>query len=318
MDLIYANKNKEDLGVLKEYQFDLAYGADENNFELTVSINNNVCDDDYLIYIENTEYGGVIDSIEVNTKQKNIKYKGRTFHGLLDKKIISPNNGQAYYTVSGDLNTIIGNLITRLSLGTMFRASTETSRTISNYQFDRYITGYKGICKMLASVNYKLNMSYENGYVVLSAVPIVEYGDDEQIDSDRLNFEIQKTFNRVNHLICLGSGTLANRTVIHLYLNASGQVTTTQYYTGSEEICEVYDYPNAESSEELQKKGSEKLLGQDTNNIELTLGDNYFFDIGDKITVTEIVTNIEVTKVITKKIVTINNDIFKISYKVGE
>ena len=32
MDLIYANNQMEDIGVLLDYEFDLAFGSDENDF----------------------------------------------------------------------------------------------------------------------------------------------------------------------------------------------------------------------------------------------------------------------------------------------
>lgn len=318
MDLIYADKNRIDIGVLKDYNFDLAYGEDENNFELTVSTNNNVCTEDYLIYIENTEYGGIIDSVEVNTESKIIKYKGRTYHGLLDKKILSPNSGSDYLVLNGDLNTILSTIISRINLTSMFSASSKTTKTISNYKFDRYTTAYKGIKKMLFDSGYKLKMEYKNNKVELSAIPIVDYNEDSGLDSDRMNFNIQKTYNLVNHLICLGQGSLKDRQVIHLYLDRDGNISNSQVFTGIEEITEIYDYPNIESLEELTSKGKEKLLAQNTNSIELTLGDNYQFDIGDRITVTDIVTGIEVTRYITKKIVTINKDVLKINYSVGE
>lgn len=318
MDLIYADKNRVDIGVLKDYSFDLAYGSDENDFELSVSTSNNVCDEDFLIYIEHTEYGGIIDSIDVNTETKVVRYKGRTYHGLLDKKVLGPNSGQDYLVVSGDLNTIISSLITRVNLGTIFKGSTKTTKTISSYKFERYTTAYAGIKKMLLDNGYKLKMAYENGFVVLSAVPIVDYNDDTGLDSDRINFQIQKTYNLVNHLICLGAGNLKDRTVVHLYLDRNGNITTSQVFTGIEEIAEVYDYANAESVDDLTSKGKEKLLEQNTNSIQLTLGDGYDFDIGDKITVTDIVTGIEVTRHITKKIVTINKDILRINYSVGD
>lgn len=46
MDLIYTNVNREDVGVLKDYAFDLAFGSDENDFELTLDINQHCCDSD--------------------------------------------------------------------------------------------------------------------------------------------------------------------------------------------------------------------------------------------------------------------------------
>lgn len=317
MDLIYADANKNDIGVLKDYSFDLAYGSDENNFVLTVSTANNVCQEDYFIYIEGTEYGGIIDSVEVDTANKKIKYKGRTWHGILDKKIIEPESGQDYYTVNADLNAIITTLITRLSLTNLFKVSTETTKTAS-YQFQRYVSGYKGITKLLDDNGYKLSIEFSGGFIELSAQPITIYDEDSGLDSDRMSFKIQKTYNPINHLICLGSGTLKNRTVVHLYLDDNGNVSTIQTFTGIDEVTEVYDYPNAESTADLTVKGKERLLSQDTNSVNLKLREGYSFDIGDKVTVTDIVTGITVTRKIIKKIVTINKDVLRVDYSVGE
>ena len=38
MDLIYTNENREDVGVLFGYSFDLAFGIDENDFECKLSV----------------------------------------------------------------------------------------------------------------------------------------------------------------------------------------------------------------------------------------------------------------------------------------
>lgn len=317
MDLIYTDASRTDIGVLKDYKLDLAYGSGENDFELTVSTKNNVCKEDYFIYTEGTEYGGIIDSVEVDTKSQTVKYKGRSFHGILDSKIIIPNVGQDYLTSTGDLNTIIRTLITRISLGSLFKDVSGTTKTVT-YKFPRYISAYKGICKMLAENGYKLHMEYNDGEVELSAIPVIEYNEDTGLDSDRINFDIQQTYNRVNHLICLGQGELKDRTVVHLYLDRNGNISDDQVFTGLEEITEVFDYPNAESVEELTSKGKEHLLEQNTNSIDVTLGDKYEFDIGDVITVTDIITGVTVTRRIAKKIVTINNGIVKINYQVGE
>ena len=51
-DLIYANEDMEDIGVLMDCTMDLAIGADENNFELTVDAANHVCHAGYYVYIE--------------------------------------------------------------------------------------------------------------------------------------------------------------------------------------------------------------------------------------------------------------------------
>lgn len=83
MDLIYADENRIDLGVLQDYKFDLAYGESENDFECMVLLDNNPCQQDYILYIEGTEYGGIIDSIAPDPDNNKLAYKGRTWHGVL-------------------------------------------------------------------------------------------------------------------------------------------------------------------------------------------------------------------------------------------
>ena len=319
MDLIYTDKNKIDVGVMKDYSFDLAFGEDENNFQLSIASDNNVCEEDGLVYIEGTEYGGIIDAVEVYTAEKTINYKGRTWHGMLNTKIIQPDSGAAYYTVSGDANTILGTLITRLGLNGLFTASSASSGfTISPYSFKRYTGGYDGIIDMLQTVGAKLHIEWLNGVVQLSAVAAVDYGEDD-LSSDHIALHIQKTYNPVNHLICLGQGELAQRTVVHLYCDANGNISTTQTFTGMEEVANVFDFPNAESAEELQKEGKKKLKElNNSDEIEVSLDDAYEFDVGDKITADDNITGITVSSRVLKKIVTIDRNQFLINYKVGE
>lgn len=94
MDLIYMDERKRDIGVMKNFNLDLAYGEDENNFELTTVTGNNVCKSGFYIYAEGTDYGGIIDSIEVKTSSNSLSYKGRTWHGILGSKILEPDSGQ--------------------------------------------------------------------------------------------------------------------------------------------------------------------------------------------------------------------------------
>ena len=47
--------------------------------------------------------------------------------------------------------------------------------------------------------------------------------------------------------------------VVHLYLQEDGSIGTTQFYTGLDDIQEIYDYSSVESEEELIKQGTERL-----------------------------------------------------------
>lgn len=321
MDLIYMNSAKEDVGVIQDYILDLAFGSDENNFECVVDLKNHCCEAGFFLYFEGSEYGGIVDSITVNTDRSEVTYSGRTWHGILDSKILEPNAGQDYLVCTGEANAVIGTLLSRMGLTALFEASEEASGiTISSYKMNRYIQGYTGIRKMLKSVGAKLKMAFNQGVVVLSAMPLIDYAADEQFDTDQIDFEITKVSNPINHVICLGAGDLSARTVIHLYADRTGNISHTKTITGIDEVTATYDYPNAESNEELEKGGTEII--QDSWNqdkIEFSFNSNdEVYDIGDVVGALERITNISVSAEITKKTVTINNNQTTISYKVGE
>lgn len=317
MDLIYMNASMEDIGVIRAYEFDLAYGSDENDFELKVSTENHCCEAGYFVYIEGTEYGGIIDAVASDTAAEEVTYTGRTWHGILNSKVLCPDAGQDYLTVSGNANAVLGTLISRLGLTSLFAASSETSTlSFSGYSLERYITGYDGIRKMLNSVGGKLLMSYENYKVILSAVPIVDYTDDG-FDSDILSFAIKKASKKINHLICLGKGELKDRLVLHLYADVNGNISQTQTQTGLDEYSAVYDYSSAEDADKLLAAGTQRLSElqkQDDLTISLAETDDAY-DVGDIVGATDNVTGISIAVPISKKIVTIQNGIEAIAYE---
>ena len=229
MDLIYTNADREDIGVLKDYTFDLAFGSSENDFECKVYKENHCCLEDYFLYIDGTEYGGIIDSIGVADDE--ITYSGRTWHGILNSKILEPDSGQDYLILNGEANTVLNRLIGRMGLNSLFKASAETSGiTINNYKMNRYIKGYDGIIKMLKAFGGKLNIKFNKGFVELSAKPIVDYSQNEQFNSDLIDFDVTKNYNPINHCICLGKGDLAKREVIHIYADRNGNISENQAF----------------------------------------------------------------------------------------
>lgn len=215
MDLIYTDKNRLDLGILKDYELDFEIGS-ENDFQITTNIDNNVIPMGSYFYFENTEYGGKVTTLKVDTAQNRLYYGGRTFYGMLCDKIICPDAGQDYYTVSDDANAILAGIIARLDLSDLFTASSKNSGfNFQNYKFDRYIDAYSGLVKMLKTKKAKLKSVFENRTVKLSAELIVDYSNDE-FSSDIINFTISQNKAPVNHLICLGTGELSGRQVLHL------------------------------------------------------------------------------------------------------
>lgn len=264
--LILATEYLRDIDPVMDADADFSVGED-NDYE--IKIRRDSWKEEYtfgnVLYIPGTEYGGIIGEINTDTSLDTISILGRTWRGKLDKKIIVPPSGQDYATASGELNQILRNLITG-QFGNYFVVSqADTGINIVSYQFDRYCTLLAGITKMLKSVEHKLHIEYvqqergQPGYVELSAVPIVDYSDEIELSQDsQLNFSFKNNRNGVNHLICLGKGELQDRQVIDLYVQKDGSVGTTQYYTGIQEVAEVYEDTSSESAE-LQEKGTEKL-----------------------------------------------------------
>lgn len=287
MDLIYADEKKKDIGVLTDYTFDLAYGKDENNFECCVYNDNHVCQKGYMLYIEGTEYGGIIDQVKVDTEAETITYCGRTWHGILAGKILEPDEGEDYLFLSGEANEVLANIIERIGLFDFFRASIENSGIeITDYPV-RYQDAYTVIRKMLSDATGKLKIRYLKDVVELSAVPFIDYSQDEEWDSAQLDFRIERNYRPVNHLICLGSGDLKERHVIHLFTDENGGVqpyamvetplsdedyildVSKKLLFGDEEVAQIYDCSSTAVTENYVR------LSEKPSNWEKIYGDFY-------------------------------------------
>lgn len=267
MDLIYTDKNRKDIGVLSDYELDEAFGKSENNFSLKISLSEHCMEPGCVIYAENTEYGGIIDTLNPNTKDSTLTYKGRTWHGILNSKVLEPNAGEDYLILSGEANSVLKEIITRLKLNDVFSVSEEDSGIeIIHYQCSRYSCAYDEIRKMLYEFMGKLTINCRMQTVLLSVSPLYDYSADEEWDANQLDFTIEKNYHPVNHLICLGSGDLKDRHVIHLFTDENGGIQPYSFYDNpyqdadyildkrnqilkeQEEVVEVYDYGNAQDA----------------------------------------------------------------------
>lgn len=320
MDLIFTNAAGEDVGVILKYTLDLAYGSEENDFQLETGIGE--IEANAFIYIEGTEFGGIIDGLKVDTEKQTVNYIGRSFHGILNSYIIQPPSGEAYMVVSGEANAVLTSIIATLGIADLFEVSTEDSGiTIPSTNIDRYIKGYDGINKVLKANGAKLGMAFLDGKIHLEVKPVVNYAEDEQYSSDHYKFTIQKHINQVNHLICLGSGELTERQVVHLYVQEDGSISTeNQFFTGTDEYVDTFDDSNAESIEELEKFGRERLQELWNNDkAEMKLfDDETVLDINDIVGATEEITRTTITNRVLKKIIKIKDNEINIEYKVGD
>ena len=126
---ILADPNGKEIRYLediREMDIQLKDTGKENNdntfeFSYDKKFHGECGDYGYRIYIPGTEYGGLMGQMKVDTKENQIIWTGNTWRGMLAKKIIVPAAGQDYRTVSGDLHTIMRQLINP-EYGSLIRA----------------------------------------------------------------------------------------------------------------------------------------------------------------------------------------------------
>ena len=323
-ELILADPDGKEVRAILEAEIDLEIG-ETNEFEIAVSRIGFEDDipDKSRIFNPGTEYGGLVRRITTATEFNSVTLGGYTWRGLLQKKIIQPPAGQDYKTVTGELNAILWGLVEPEFDG-LFKASTEDTGVTITYQFDRYTTLLAGLQKMLRTVDYKLHLEYKQGtggaagYVEISAVPIVDYSSLIEMSGDmRLNFVAQRVNDGVNHLVCLGDGELKDRVVLNLYVQEDGTIGTTPFYTGADEIADVYDFPGADAAtlEEYAREAFTEVQSYQSfeMDIEKLAAD---VEIGDIIGGRDYITGITMKKPITGKIWTYKSQAEKIEYSI--
>ena len=323
MELIVATRDGRELGFLP-YDADMEAGGN-NDFviEIPRAAWTKQIEFEQLVYVTGTEFGGIIGEIQTMTDPEMVYCKGYLWRGLLQKKIICPPSGQDYYTISGDANSCIRQLITNIYNDPLMRGCEDSAGvTITSFQFDRYTDLLSGMIKMLKSVDYKLQIQYlpegTGGYVEVGAVPIENYeATIEFSEDDEITLVTDEIRNGVNHLVCLGQGELALRTVVDLYADEDGNISQNQTFYGRDEITDVFENTAAESEAELISTGTERFLevmnskrfdasaGRITTNLQ----------IGDIISGRDYTTGINVVKPIERKILKIIGGEAELEYR---
>ena len=320
-DIIVAEPDGTELRCMLFSEYDFEIGDEENSFLVTCpraeweSVAN-----DSRVYIPGTEYGGLFKRLESDTKNNSVAVGGLTWRGMLQKKIISPPSGQDYATDSGELNAILGARVSAAFPGLFVGSSESTGITVVSYQYNRYTTLYDGLKALLKSVGYKMQIEYDQVLrkVVVSAAPIVDYSNEIEYSSD-MSADYSMTIDRtgINHLVCLGSGELKNRTVVHLYVDGNGVISQTQTFYGENEIAEVYDYAGA-SRDDLIQSGIDQLKNEiNLNEFSINLESEREVAVGDIVGARDYITGYTVTAPITTKLIKFEDGLIRIEYKLS-
>lgn len=319
--IVVADANGAELRSLLFTEYDFEVGDDDNTFLVTCLRSEwQTISDGSRIYIPNTEYGGLFKRLKTNTKNGTISAGGYTWRGMLQNKVLCPEEGDDYATDSGELNAIIGSRVSAAFPG-LFVGSNESTGIEVDYQYNRYVTLYDGLKAMLKSVGYKMRISYdmETGKVIVEAVPIVDYSSQIEYSSDmNANYYMTKEGTGVNHLVCLGNGELRDRVVVDLYVDGNGNISETQTFFGVDEIAQVYDYAGA-AREDLIQSGTDQLKNlRNQNSFRIDLETVTDVEIGDIVGGRDYTSGMRMTAPITTKVVTWRNGFETTEYKLSD
>ena len=315
MVLVVHDPTAGDVREIEEFELDLAFGSDENALKLEARAGE-APEEGQFVFIDGTEYGGVIDQASYDAGREassSILCGGRTWHGILAGKRLLPDSGSGYLSVSGKAGDVLASLIGRMGLSGLFSAAPDD--TSVSYTFDRFADGYSGLKAMAKANGRKVVMRRNGGKVEISLPPVVDYAN--KVDSDLLDFTLTSVHRCINHLVCVGTGELENRAVVHFYADTAGNVSHTQSLFGVDEICALYDYSNADEAK-LEEEGGKKLREYQTRgSVEVDAHDDIDVDVGDIISARDNAHGKTVSATVVKKIVQVSHGVATYRYEVG-
>lgn len=334
MDLIFTepydpNRGIVELGYISNCQIDVEIGtilsSARNDFEIILHDKDPSLQKGSLIYTDDdSEIGGMVYGIKVNTSNNEVTLKCKLWRGLLTDHAVSPPKNQDYFIFNGDANDLLKQLITDQYDGLIIAADKKANISVSVKV--RYATVLKVIEEALTKANARLHISFNGSQAVCEAVEINDLSDSICLDNDYgIPMVAEDSDNGYNHIIALGQGELSNRQVIEMWRLPDGSITEDSSQAipaGIHLRTYIYDYSSVESLDDLRKETIRTMNEfMPTRSLEIDPG-TLDVDIGDIVCASERTTGITMKKQITRKIIKgdIINGISYLTteYKVGD
>lgn len=323
MDILFANSNREDTAFapLSLYA-DIDIGK-ENDYVLTIPISeydSSIYVTGGYFYVVGEEYGGKLDDPTVDTASGSISFEGDTFRGMLNQRYVEPPAGQDYLVLTGELNSLINQLVNS-QFGDMFHVSTEDTGKTVTCQLNRYCSVLEGINQILSLAGYTLRIEAVAGeqfYILLSAIPTRDLSEEIEISQDyNFNFVIKKITRKYDYMLALGSGDLKDRTVLRLHRKSDGTIEQVTSFP-KDVLVYKYDYSSAESVENLIEEATKQFDEINaTDSQELKASNDLNLKIGDIVAGRDYITGTYISQSVTRLIVKYSNNVFNTSYEIG-
>lgn len=280
MEMIIFDSNFQDIGPTDcEYDIEVGtYQGASNDFQLLTM-------DPLVIaargcYIEGTEYGGLIEEIGQETETPMSTLSGETWRGLLKREVVRPSSGLVR-VVSGDANAILSGLVSNVLGGIFEVPDTSSGVTVDSYEMAAYQPILQELDGLLDEVDAKLIIRAvkEDGRVHIKAEiqPAAVVEGEFNSDND-IPMSFDNNQRGFNHCICVGGES--GQTVVHLYADASGRISTTQTFTGVDERTTAYINATTTNQAQLKKEG-QLAFKEELSYKTLSIDDAQATDLGD-------------------------------------
>lgn len=228
---IFSDENRIEQGILQNFEIDLDL-TDTKDFELKVDAEVAQLKEGYFWFMDNEEYGGIVDKVTSDSEDNTITYRGRNARGILASKVIIPPSTTSYKSVSGDVHDCINDILESTGLDSLFVADRYTgiidnTFVLPQYDIPRFCTVYYALTDMLAAINASMVIRYlkEDHKWHIKGELNEDFSDYLSYCRDNsISYKVESTCNAVNHMICYSSDDDGSEYIIHLFTDEDGNI----------------------------------------------------------------------------------------------
>lgn len=309
MELIVADSAGNTLFPISDFELDADAGwgdGVDNTFDLVVrDPSAPLPEAAWRFFADGSEIGGRVEGFELKTGRNatELHWTGSTWTGVLAKRLLWPDSGQNYLTLSGDANAVLRAAIRRLDLASLFTVPDTAAGVNVNYQCSRDTPdAWTNLRLAMRSAGLRLDAKWVDGACRLQAVRVTDWRG--KVDSDLVSFDLTSDLLVTNHLKAAGKGELASREVVDVYADRYGNVGATKAMAGVFELEEYYDANNSEG-DDLRDQATNRLKDMQTEgSVKVTVGEGVSFGLGDVVEARHYSPNVTISVEISSRVTT--------------
>jgi hypothetical protein len=295
MDLMLRDSNFRKKEVIKKPSFSCSsglYGASKNDFELVLTEDDLLPIGDLITY-GTSEYGGAILNRITDTKERTVKYIGKTFRGQMENSVISPF---AILSLTGTDFELLSSLVNLSQLNYKVLPTGNTEQKTIVLPIGTNLL--KASDLVMNAFNEKMVFKVSNNGVEITILPITE----KTYDASQVGLVADE-----NKLIPTALHAKGKDYSVSVYVQSDGTIGDERYYTGFNAV-EIWQElnDNVENSNQLFSIAADKLLAlrktENASEVDVVIENA---DIGDKINVTVQRFGIKTTQTVCEKILKI-------------